>query len=345
MEFNIKSSPQTHMDNSLTQMMMRVLFALVPALIAYVWFFGWGVVINILLAIVTALSCEALMLKLRQRPIKLFLSDGSAIVTATLLAIALPPLAPWWITVLGVAFAIIIAKHLYGGLGFNPFNPAMVGYVMLLISFPLEMTGWSAPLTLVDYNLAFMDSFSLIFTGQMASGLQLDALTMATPLDMLKSELRLEHTVAESLSSHPVFGLMGGVGWEWINLAILAGGAWLIYKKVISWHVPAGLLGSLFVISAVFYGFDSEHYASPLFHIMSGAAIFAAFFIATDPVTAPTTPLGRVIFGAGIGILAYVIRTWGGYPEGIAFAVLLMNMVAPTIDHYYQPRVFGHRKK
>ncbi len=345
MEFKIRSSPQTHLPNSLTQMMLKVLYALLPAIAVYVWFFGWGVVINILLAVVTALGCEALMLKLRRRPLKPFLSDGSALVTATLLAVALPPLSPWWLTVLGVAFAIVIAKHLYGGLGFNPFNPAMVGYVMLLISFPLEMTGWSAPLTLVDYHLSFMDSLLVIFTGQIANGLNLDALTMATPLDTLRSQLRLEHTVAEALGSNAVFGLFGGAGWEWINLAILAGGLWLIYKKVIAWHIPAGLLGGVFVIAAIFFVIDPERYASPLFHIMTGAVIFAAFFIATDPVTAPTTPLGRVIFGAGIGVLAYIIRTWGGYPEGIAFAVLLMNMVAPTIDHYYQPRVFGHRKK
>ncbi|NOY62926.1 MAG: electron transport complex subunit RsxD [Gammaproteobacteria bacterium] len=339
------SSPFAHGTSSVTKVMLRVIYALLPAIAACVWFFGWGVIVNILIAVTTALLCEALILKLRQRPIMPYLLDGSALLTAVLLAVALPPLSPWWLTVLGVGFAIIIAKHLYGGLGYNPFNPAMVGYVVLLISFPREMSSWLSPQILSDYSLNFAATITATLNGQLPNELQLDALTMATPLDTLKSQLRLDHSISETVSSHPIFGLLGGKGWEWINGALLLGGLWLIYKRVITWHIPAAVIGTVAAIAALFYLYDAETYASPLIHTFSGATIMGAFFIATDPVTASATLRGRLLYGAGIGLLTYIIRTWGGYPDGFAFAVLLMNMVAPTIDHYYQPRVFGHKRK
>lgn len=295
------SSPYVHTAGSVTTVMLRVIYALLPGIAAYVWFFGWGVAVNIVFAVVVALVCEAGMLALRGRPLKPFLLDGSAAVTAVLLALALPSLAPWWMTLIGTAFAIIIAKQLYGGLGFNPFNPAMIGYVVLLISFPREMTLWLAP--------------------EMVSG----------------------HSMGETMSTNPIFGHLGGKGWEWINGLFLLGGLWLIYKKVISWHIPVTVLGSLALMAAVYFLIDRDLYASPLFHLFSGAAILGAFFIATDPVTASTTPRGRLYYGAGIGVFTYIIRTWGGYPDGIAFAVLLMNMAAPMIDYYTRPRVFGHK--
>ncbi len=337
------SSPHTHGANGLSVVMLRVVYALIPAIAAYAWLFGWGVIINLLLATVTALATEAIMLRLRHRPLSPFLKDGSALVTALLLGIAIPPLAPWWLIVIGAAFALVFGKHLYGGLGFNPFNPAMVGYVMLLISFPREMTTWAAPLSLSGQTLSFSQNLGWVFSGTLPAGVTLDSLTSATVLDTLKTQLKLGQDINQ-ISASPIFGAMGGTGWQWINLAILGGGVWLIYKKIISWHIPVAMLGSLALISLIFFVIAPEHHASPLFHLMSGGAMLGAFFIATDPVSGATSLKGRLWFGAGVGILTYIIRSWGGYPDAVAFAVLLMNMVAPTIDHYTKPVVFGHRK-
>ncbi len=348
------TSPHTLAAASITRVMLRVIIALIPGLAAYIWFFGWGITINIAFAVLVALGAEAIMLQLRKRPLLPFLTDGSAIVTAVLLAFAIPPLAPWWITFIGIIFAIVVAKQLYGGLGYNPFNPAMVGYVVLLISFPREMTSWVPTLSFSPYELSFVENAIFIFTGHLPAGLAIDALTEATPLDTLKTNLGLGNTVSEIksqlgldeatsrlLSVIPIFGAIGGKGWEWINGGFLLGGLWLIYKKVIGWQIPAALLGSLVSISVLFYIIDPDLYASPVFHLFSGATMLAAFFIATDPVTAATSNRGRLIYGVGIGILMYIIRTWGGYPDSVAFAVLLMNMTVPIIDHYFKSRVFG----
>lgn len=343
MPLNTSSSPHTHGASGLSVIMLRVVYALLPAIAVYAWLFGWGVIINLLLATVAALATEALMLWLRRHPIAFFLKDGSALVTALLLGIALPPLAPWWLIVIGTAFAIVFGKHIYGGLGFNPFNPAMAGYVMLLISFPREMTSWAAPLDLSHEQLSLGQGLGLVFGGTLPAGVTIDSLTSATVLDTLKTQLKLDHTI-DQISASPLFGAMGGSGWQWVNLATLGGGLWLIQKKVISWHVPVAMLGSLALMALIFFIIAPENHASPLFHLFSGAAMLGAFFIATDPVSGATSPKGRLWFGAGAGILTYIIRTWGGYPDGVAFAVLLMNMAAPTIDHYTKPVVFGHRK-
>lgn len=345
MQFDAPTSPHGHARTSVTRVMLRVIYALIPGVAAYVYFFGWGVAINILFACVVALACESAMLMARRRPVWPFVTDGSAVVTAVLLALALPPVSPWWITLTGTAFAIIIGKQLYGGLGYNPFNPAMLGYVMLLISFPLEMTSWIAPQMLLEVKLGLADSAAAIFTGRLPEDLPIDAFTMASPLDTIKTQLLLDQTVTTVMATSPVFGNVGGKGWEWISAGFLAGGLWLIYKRVISWHIPVAMLGSLFAIALVFYLIDGDHHATPWFHLVSGASILGAFFIATDPVSAATTNPGRLVYAAGIGILVYVIRTWGGYPDGVAFAVLLMNMTAPTIDYYFRPRVFGHGRK
>lgn len=318
--------------------------ALSPAIVAYVWYFGWGLIINIGIGVVTALGCEYLMLRARQRPVRLFLSDGSALVTAVLLAFCLPPLAPWWLMVLGTGFAVIVGKHLYGGLGYNPFNPAMVGYVMLLISFPKQMSIWLPPNILSDLDFGLLDTIKAAFFGIYPGGFTLDAMSAATPLDLIKTQLSIDVTIAETRNNYAIFGDFGGIGWEWIGNWIFLGGVWLIYKKVITWHIPVAVLGSLFVIAGIFYLMDADHYASPMFHLFSGAAMLGAFFIATDPVSAATTPRGRIIYGIGIGVLTYVIRVWGGYPDGIGFAVLLMNLAAPTIDYYTAPRVYGHKR-
>ncbi len=345
MHLNTPSSPHFHGPDTVTNVMMRVVYALIPAIAAYALLFGPGVLINLLLTCITALVCEALMLKMRDRPVAPFLRDGSALVTALLIALALPPLAPWWIPVIGTAFGIIFAKHIFGGLGYNPFNPAMVSYVMLLISFPLEMTAWPAPLALREELLTVGQSLGLVFSGTLPHAMQMDAITMATPLDSLKTQLGLGQGVSEAVAGHPIYGMLGGVGWEWVNIALLAGGVWLIFKNVISWHVPVAMLATLGGLALVFNIIDPEQYASPLFHVFTGGAILGAFFIATDPVSGATTLRGRIIFGAGVGLITYIIRTWGGYPDAVAYAVLLMNMAAPTIDYYTRPRVFGHSKR
>jgi electron transport complex protein RnfD len=336
------SSPFYIKPASVSGVMLQVVYALLPGIVLYAWLFHWGIIINLCIAVVSCLATEAVVLKLRQRPIRPALMDGSALVTGMLLALALPTLAPWWLTALGGMFAIIFGKQLFGGLGYNPFNPAMLGYTMLLIAFPREMTLWLLPVSLQLESLSLVDHLGIIFTGKIPEYYNLDAITSATVLDSLKTQLGMGHTMAEARVA-PIFGALGGASWEWINLGFLAGGIWLIFKRVISWHIPLAVLGGLAFMALVFYIFDPDSYASPVFHLASGAAILGAFFIATDPVTASTTPRGRLIFGAGIGILTYIIRTWGGYPDGIAFAVLLMNMATPMIDYYTQPRVFGHR--
>lgn len=340
MQFATTTSPHIHLGNSVGRVMRRVIYALLPGLLALVWIFGPGVLVQAAIAVSTALAAEALMLTLRGKPLGRFLGDCSALVTALLLAIALPPLAPWWITVLGTGFAIVIAKHLYGGLGYNPFNPAMIGYVVLLTSFPREMSSWAAPLTLHGSTPDLTTTLALVFGERSAE--TLDAVTSATVLDLLRTQLGLGHSVAEVRSS-PVFGLLGARGWEWVNLAFLAGGLWMCRQRTAAWQIPAGMLGALAVISTLFWLVDAARFAPPWFHLFSGAAIFGAFFIATDPVSASTTPRGRLIYGAGIGVLTWVIRSVGGFPDGVAFAVLLMNIAAPTIDQYTRPRVFGAR--
>jgi electron transport complex protein RnfD len=342
MQVKLSTAPYLHQTNSVAEIMRQVLYALIPGIAMYVWFFGWGIVINILLTSITALSCEAIILWLRDRPLHPFLTDNSALVTAWLLGSALPPFAPWWLSVVGTAFALVVAKHLYGGLGYNPFNPAVVGYAMLLISFPSEMTRWPHLASLSGHYPSIVESMSIIFTGQPNGELTLDALSGATPLSTMKTQLKNFLTVTE-IKQNPLFSHYGAKGWEWIGSAFFLGGIWLIYKRVITWHIPVAVIGSLFLMGGLFFSIDSDHYPSPLFHLLGGGSvIIGAFFIATDPVSAATSNSGRLIYGAGIGILIYIIRTWGGYPDGVAFSVLLMNMAVPLIDYYTKPRVFGH---
>ncbi|MEQ1602556.1 MAG: electron transport complex subunit RsxD [Methylophilaceae bacterium] len=336
-------SPYITQAPSVTTIMLKVLLALLPGIAAYVWIFGGGILVTLTLASITALASEAILLKWRDRPIKPFLMDGSALVTAWLLALALPPLAPWWLVVVGTLFAIVIAKQLYGGLGYNPFNPAMIGYAVLLISFPAIMTKWPAPLLLAQTPLGFTDQLHFIFAGALPNGVLVDAITSATPLDYLKTQLGLHHQV-QAITQAPIFGVLGGKGGEWVTGAYLLGGLYLIQQRIISWHLPSAFLAALALIAGVFYLLDSTHFANPAFHLLSGATMLCAFFIITDPVSGPTTPLGKLIFAAGIGILTYLIRVYGGYPDGVAFSVLLFNIAVPLIDAYTQPRVYGHAK-
>ena len=331
-------------SNRVTLQMLQVMLAMVPAVIAMVVFFGPAVLINIALALLTALAAEALLLKMRKRPIKPFISDGSAAVTAVLLAVAIPPLSPWWLTVTGVLFAIVFAKHLYGGLGYNPFNPAMVGYVLLLLSFPLEMTTWLPVISLADNPLNFSEAFQLIFSGETSAGLTADTVSGATPLDAMKTQIG-QQVLPEYIINQDLFGMLGGLGWEWINLWFLLGGLFLLYRGVISWQVPAAMLATILILSGITHFFAPDITGSPLLHLFSGGTMLGAFFIATDPVSGSTTVKGRLVFGAGVGALTYIIRIWGGYPDGVAFAVLLMNMLVPLIDYYTQPKVYGTTSK
>jgi electron transport complex protein RnfD len=338
------SSPYISKQSSVAQIMLKVLLALLPGIALYVWYFGPAILVSITLASITALATEAAMLKLRNRPIAPFLKDNSALLTAWLLALSIPPLAPWWLVVVGTAFAIAIAKQLYGGLGNNPFNPAMVGYAVLIISFPAHMTHWLAPQGLVLAELSFAEQLQYIFSGVLPHSLTLDAVTMATPLDTLKTHLHLEESVQQILNM-PIYGQIGGHGSEMVAWGFLFGGLYLLASRIISWHIPVAYLGTLFVIAGIFHLADPAHYVAPLFHLFSGAAILGAFFILTDPVSSPTTNKGRLIFAAGAAFLTYMIRTFGGFPDGVAFATLLMNISVPLIVLYTQPKVFGKKDK
>lgn len=322
--------------------MRRVIYALIPAICFYVWHFGPGLLINLTIAAAVALATEAIILRGRTAAGP-GIGDGSALVTAALLALALPPLVPWWIPALGAIIAISIAKHTFGGLGKNIFNPAMVAYASLLVSFPAEMTQWIPPIFGdVDYqHLPFFETLAYSFIGILPSGTEIDALTRATPLDLLKEGLRNAQMVPE-IRAGVLFGDYGGRGWEWIAAASAAGGIYLLFTGTIRWQIPFAMLAGVLIPAMSLYALDPSRYASPGVHLFSGATILGAFFIATDPVTAAASTKGRLIFGAGIGVLTYTIRTWGGYPDGVAFAVLLMNAAVPVIDRYTRPVVYGH---
>lgn len=348
MAFKIASSPHTHNRRSTSSIMRTVIFCTVFGVAAQWFFFGWGTLIQILLASSVAVVTEAIIVKLRKRPIMPYLRDNSALLTGLLLGLSIPPLAPWWITVIGVIFAILIAKHLYGGLGQNLFNPAMVAYVVLLISFPVQMTTWLPPASLSAEPVSLIDSVYSVFTGFTQDGfsvhqlrMSVDGVTMATPLDTFKTSLTTGLTASETLAN-PIYGAIAGIGWEWVNIGFLIGGLIMLKMRIIQWQIPAGMLGMLFLVSSIAYILNPDGTASPIFHLFSGATMLGAFFIATDPVSASTTVKGRIIFGALIGLLVYLIRTWGGFPDGVAFGVLLGNMCVPLIDYYTRPRTFGH---
>jgi Na+-translocating ferredoxin:NAD+ oxidoreductase subunit D len=317
MEFPTSPSPQLIAGYTVPRVMVQVLCALVPVLAVQVYLHGPGPLRLVAVACVTALASEALALALRRRPSQAALRDGSVLVTAVLLALAVPPLLPGWLLAFGTAFAVLIGKHAYGGLGQNPFNPAMVGYAVLLISFPLEMTRWPVP------------------------GPEWDALTGATALDALRTGLRQGYTMQE-VRAGAEFGRFGAAGSEWVNLAALAGGLYLLGRRIIRWQIPVAMLAGLAVPAALAHGLDPGGHASGTFHLASGATMLGAFFIATDPVSAATSDRGRLLYGAGIGLLTWIIRSWGGYPDGVAFAVLLMNLAVPLLDRLTVPRIHGH---
>lgn len=333
------SSPHTQGPRRTNGVMLWVILAALPGLLAQIVFFGWGNLVNVIWCIALALGFEALMLKLRKRPVRFYLNDYSAAVTGLLLGLALPPLLPWWASMTAVAVAIVLAKQLYGGLGYNPFNPAMVGYALVLISFPVAMTvNWGTPTPLLDERIGFLDTLGTIFAGASASP---DGWTMATPLDVYKNEISAN--LASTVTQAPIFGDGVARGWEWVNLAFLVGGLALVWQRIITWHIPVGVLSGLGVLSLAL-GWDADQQVPLSLHLLGGGTLLGAFFIATDPVSAATSNRGKLIFGLGIGALIYLIRTWGAYPDAVAFAVLLMNFAAPFIDYYTQPRTYGHGK-
>lgn len=350
MAFRIASSPFTHNRQSTSSIMLMVVLACIPGIAAQVWYFGYGTLVQIALAIVIALLAEGAVLQLRKMPVAKRLGDNTALLTAVLLGVSLPPLAPWWMIVIGMIFAIIIAKQLYGGLGQNPFNPAMVGYVVLLISFPVQMTTWLPPDALQAHHVGFTDTLMTIFGGHDSQNMtayqlqqNVDGITQATPLDGFKTGLRAGHTAKQVLDEPMFSGVLAGLGWQWVNLGFLVGGVYLLWRRIISWHIPVSILVMMAFCGTLAWWLAPGSYSPPLIGLFSGATMLGAFFIATDPVTASTTPKGRLIFGALIGLLTWLIRAYGGYPDGVAFAVLLANITVPLIDHYTQPRVYGHR--
>jgi len=334
------SSPHNHDGSSVSVIMLSVGLALLPGLACYVRFFGWGIVVQCLLAVIFALTLEYLMLKLKRRPAKAFLMDGSAVVTGLLFALTISPLSPWWITLSGIAFAIIVAKHLYGGLGHNLFNPAMAGYVFVLLCFPAQMNIWPTalenPLTLVSYLQAILGSEQINF----------DAISGATVLGDIKSQLGSMSMISE-IRLDPIYGHYGGLAWEWVSGGFMLGGIALLLFRVIQWQIPVATLAGIVILSIIFNFYDIDIYAPASFHLFSGGTFLCAFFIASDPVTASTTPAGRLIYGCLIGILIYLIRVWGDYPDGVAFAVLGANALVPLIDYYTRPSVIGetHNEK
>ena len=317
MDFPTPAAPHVVAGFTVPRVMLQVLLALAPVAAVQVWLYGPRPLVLLAAAGIVALACEALALRLRGRPAQAFLRDGSVLVTAALLALAVPPGLPWWLLALGTAVAVLLGKHAYGGLGQNPFNPAMVAYAVLLVSFPVEMTRWPAP------------------------GPGWDALTGATALDALRTGLREAWTI-EEVRAGTEFGLVGAADAEWVNLAALAGGLYLLARRVIRWHIPVAMLAGLAVPAALANALDPGAHIGAAFHLASGATMLGAFFIATDPVSAATSSRGRLVYGAGIGTLTWIIRSWGSFPDGVAFAVLLMNLAVPLIDRWTVPRIHGH---
>ncbi|HEY6896388.1 MAG TPA: RnfABCDGE type electron transport complex subunit D [Rhodocyclaceae bacterium] len=332
----MNNSPFFLKPASVQSVMLRVLLALLPGIAAYVWFFGAAILVQLAIASATALAGEALFLRLRGKPVALFVTDGSALVTAWLIALTFPPIVPWWLTVIATLFAIVLIKHLYGGLGQNPFNPAMTAFCLMIVAYPQLMSQWPQA-GFTDFSA----QLSLIF-GQR----HLDAIVMATPLDELRTALHTadaKATVASVFGSHATFGNIGGKGWEWIAFGYLLGGLYLLQQRLITWHMPAAFLAALGLLAFGFHAWRPDEFAGLPFHLLTGGAMLGAFFIVTDPVSGATTPRGKLIFAAGIGLLTWVIRTFGAYPDGIAFATMLMNICVPLIDMYTQPPVFGHK--
>jgi electron transport complex protein RnfD len=340
------SGPYVRKEKSVTRTMVLVMLALVPATAYGLYIYGWPAIILFTISIGSALLFEVVSLLIARKPVVRFVSDGSAILTAWLLAISLPPWAPWWVAVLGSAMAIIVAKHVFGGLGQNVFNPAMVGRVVLLLSFPLEMTAFVDPLPLFSADApTFLQGLQIVF-----GGTSIDAYAGATVLDSIKTAVGQGGVVQDGITGERnligwLIGNNAGSMAEGADVLLLLGGLMMIFTRVIRWFIPVSMLLSIAIISTVFNWIDPTIYPDATVHLFTGSAILGAFFIATDPVTSPTSPKGQLFFGVMLGVLIYVIRTWAQYPEGMSFAILLMNAITPLINRYLRPRIFGRTNK
>ena len=335
-------SPHAHAPASVGGIMATVMACLVPATLYGFWLYGWPALFLWTVALLAALGAEALALRLRGMPPRPALMDGSALLTAWLLALSLPPFAPWWIAVLGSVFAVVVVKQVFGGLGQNVFNPAMAARVMLLISFPVEMTLWAAPTPFASAHApGFAASWAITF-----GGAQWDAIASASVLGHVKTELTRGVDLFASLPGHfaageASWGRRAGSLGETAALLLAAGGLVLIARRVVTWHAPLAMLAGVALPALIAHAVDPARYLGVTEHLLSGGLMLGAFFIATDPVTSPNTARGQLLFGAGCGLLTWIIRSWGGYPEGVAFAVLLMNAATPVIDRYVKPRIYG----
>jgi len=340
------SGPFTHASTSVQKTMFTVLLALLPATAFNLYLFGWPAILLFTVTVGSCVAVEAACLSLAKQPVKAVLGDYSAVLTGWLLAMSLPPWAPWWIGLLGAIFAIALAKHAFGGIGQNVFNPAMVGRTVMLVSFPVVMTAWVMPHPLFSAGApGLFDAIAITFGGHMP-----DAMSSASALGHIKTELSRHIPVTQSMADVPglmdmLLGYRAGSLGETSAILILAGGLFLMAKRIISWHIPLSVMGGLFLMAAIFHAVDPARFASGSFHLVSGATFLGAFFIATDYVTSPVSKKGQLIFGLGCGVLIWLIRTFAGYPEGVAFAVLLMNGLAPIIDQYTRPRAFGRNSK
>ena len=334
-------SPHAHAPASIQKVMVTVMLALTPATLYGFWVFGWPAVNLWAVSIIAALLGEAFVIRIQQRAVRPVLLDGSGILTAWLLSLSLPPYAPWWIAVVGSLFAVVVGKQVFGGLGQNVFNPAMAARVMLLISFPLEMTTWVAP----ALHPGFLDGLRITFLSQ-----PVDGMASASLLGHVKTEFTRGIGLEQALTGYyaPLDALWGnrvGSLGETAALLLLLGGVVLIARRIITWHAPLAMLLGVAAPAMLFNAIDANHYAGPMVHLLSGGVILGAFFIITDPVTSPNTALGQFVFGLACGVLTWVIRTWGGYPEGVAFAVMLMNAATPIIDQFIKPRIYGRDRK
>lgn len=341
----LSHSPHAHAPATVGKVMATVMAALVPATLYGFWLYGWPALFVWLTAMASALLGEAFILRIQGRAAGPVLLDGSAALTAWLLALSLPPFAPWWIAVVGALFAVVVAKQVFGGLGQNVFNPAMAARVMLLISFPVEMTLWAAPTPITAAQAPdFLSGLAITF-----GGANWDAMASASLLGHVKTEfsrgIDLVHSLPQYALADAAWGSRAGSLGETAALLIVAGGLYLIGRRIITWHAPAAMILGVALPALVAHAVDPARFLGVWPHLLSGGVMLGAFFIVTDPVTSPNTGAGQFLFGLGCGLLTWVIRTFGGYPEGVAFAVLLMNSAAPVIDRYVKPRIYGRTRK
>jgi len=337
-------SPHLRAPVSTARIMWLVVAAMLPALAGSIWFFGWPAARTILLSLVSCLGFDALGQSMLGR--RVTLRDGSAAITGILLAFNLPPGVPWWLSIVGSAFAMIVAKQMFGGLGHNFVNPALAARAFLMVSWPTQMTTlWLKPAGLSTSGL---DAAAL--------GRCTDAVASATPLGVLKNAASLVRSGCspqdtwEALQSWPAlkrlfFGQVGGSLGETSALLLLIGGAFLLVTRVIDWRIPLSYVGAVVILALVLPGHKAGPVQYALFHVLAGGLLLGALFMATDYVTSPLTGRGRLVFGAGCGILTMLIRLWGGYPEGVCYSILLMNVATPLIDRFTRPRLFGARRE